>query len=503
MRTLYTLLLVILTVGIASAQESVLTISQVSHDGNTYTHVKGDDNAAENCFSGTDTQTLSISTEGLDDATIYIDGAPFEWAGNDARGLVLNFNAWDNYNRLYLNRGTQRPVRAENIEAILFRCDGWSLDAIGWYVNSDFQGYAYNAVVSNDGATHAPRLVANYDGTNPDLRPIADGGQSIYVGSFNTNDEAVTAVEEAIREHMNPTEVPEEEEEDPAVDQWIQGTVQGFVGYGERTRQAWSNDIYPGYAYNTWENRHLPADEWFIRVGVLTSGVWTNIDIPGIHSTEADADNAARAYIESRASTDSYTTTAAGSYRITRRGDAAWYVEIRTPSGTLSIFRAFTNEDDAEAFAADPGSYVSMDSFELSDFESTYSNAGWLAGIHDGGNTNWTVTAPDHLRNTIEATWIWTDSQGAGHSGGRIFTVPATTTWYHGSTGITYTSLEAIHERYPNTGQTRLDSGHFTINHVYGPGIVEAAQFEARDWAIDAINDFILNGPTEFNRNQE
>ena len=502
MRTLYTLLLVILTVGIASAQESVLTISQVSHDGQTYTHIKGDDNAAENCFTATSSSTLSISTSGLDSATIYIDGAAFEWASNDARGLVLNFNTWDDYNRLYLNRGSQRPARAENIEAILFRCDGWSLDASGqWYVNSDFDGYAYNSVVSIDGLTHTPQLVASYTGTNPDLRPIADGGQRIYVGSFPTNDEAVAGVERAIREHMNPTEVPEEEEEDPAVDQWIQGTVQGFVGWGERTRQSWRNDIYPGYAYNTWENRHLPADEWFIRVGVLTSGVWANIDIPGVHATEAEADRIARAYIESRSSTDSYVSTAVGSYRITRRGDAAWYVEIRTPAGTLSIFRAFTNRDDALAFATDPGAYVSMDSFELSDFETTYSNAGWLAGIHDGGNTNWTVTAPDHLRNTIEATWIWTDSQGAGHTGERFFTVPSTTTWYHGSTGVTYTSLEAIHERYPNTGQTRLDSGHFTITHVYAPGAVQTAQFEARDWAIDAINDFILNGPTSFNRN--
>ena len=503
MRLLYTLL-TILTVGVASAQESVLTISQISHGDNTYTHIKGEDNGADNCFEAnavTSVSTLSMSVNGLAVDIVHIDDVDYSWTGPGAEALALSFKAWDDYNRIYLNRGSQRPVRDTSTD--LLRCDGWSLDASGqWYTNSDFDGYAYNLVILTSGNNrYNAQLVANYDGSNPDLRPIADGGQRIYVGTFVTEEAAVIAVEETIREHMNPTEVPEEEEEDPAVDQWIQGTVQGFVGYGERTRQSWRNDIYPGYAYNTWENRHLPADEWFVRVGVLNSGVWTNIDVPGVHATEADADRAARAYIESRSATDSYVSTAVGSYRITRYGDAAWYVEIRTPAGTLSIFRAFTNRDDALAFATDPGAYVSMDSFELSDFETTYSNAGWLAGIHDGGNTNWTVTAPDHLRNTIEATWIWTDSQGAGHTGERFFTVPSTTTWYHGSTGVTYTSEEAIHERYPNTGQTRLDSGHFTITHVYAPGAVQTAQFEARDWAIDAINDFILNGPTSFNRN--
>ena len=510
MRALFTLL-VILTVGVTNAQGgSAITINQISYDGQTYTHLKGEENLATNCFEDgvvTSTSTLTMSVNGLDVEFIYIDGQQFNWAGNDGRTLALYFDSWVTYNRLYLNRGTSRPDRdgATAVEELLLRCDGWSLDAIGWYVNSDFPGYAYNPVVATSGnAPHVPQLVANYDGTNPDVRPIADGGQRIYVGSFPTNEAAVTAVEEAIREHMNPTEIPETGTETPttAVDQWIQGGIQGLLLHSGRYDQTWSNAIYPGYAYSTWENPYFPG-EWFIRVGVLTSGVWNTIEIPGVRDSEADADRDARAYISTRAATDSYVTTAAGSYSITRQGDAAWYVEIRTPAGTLSVFRAFTNEDDAQAFAADPGSYVSMDSFELSDFESTYSNAGWLAGIHDGGNTNWTVTAPDHLRNTIEATWIWTDSQGAGHTGGRIFTVPATTTWYHGSTRVTYTSLEAIHERYPNTGQTRLDSGHFTINHVYAPDAIETAQFEARDWAIDAINDYILNGPTEFNRNQE
>ena len=513
MRLLYTLL-AILTVSVASAQSRIVVSHGISHGDNTYTHVKGNNNNAETCFTATGSSTIVGNVNGLVIETIVIDNTPYTWTGVGAEVVADAFSRWDDLNEIYRNRGSQRPILDRTTD--LLNCDGWNSDSDGWRINSIYPGYAYYLNTVN--GRFEARLTTGYGtATNSQYYQYLPGFGTGVDGSGNTDPnglgiyfnngngfETIEALEEeiilAIGRHMNPQPEEEEEEvEDPATDQWIQGGIQGFLGYGTaRYNQQWSNPIYPGYAYNTVDHQYTPNGVFIVRIGVLNSGVWEHVDIPGSHNGEAAADNAARAYIESRASTDSYTTTAAGSYRITRRGDAAWYVEIRTPSGTLSIFRAFTNEDDAEAFAADPGSYVSMDSFELSDFESTYSNAGWLAGIHDGGNTNWTITAPDHLRNTIEATWIWTDSQGAGHTGERFFTVPSTTRYYHGSTGVYYDSLEDARIVLPNARDS-----HFTVNHTYGPGVIDIAQREARDWAIDAINDFILNGPTEFNRNQE
>ena len=352
------LLIFALFIGLFSQaqQQSVLTLSQVAHDGETYTHIKGDDNEADNCFVATSSSTLSMSVDGLAVDNIYYDNVPYKWVrrGTEAEALVLSFNSWNTYDRFYRNRGDARPIRDEAVIALeeaLRGCTGWSLDSSGqWHTNPAFRGYAYNSVISTDGTIHAPQLVINYDGTTPDLRRIADGGQSIYVGSFPTNELAVEAVEAAIREHMDPT-TPETGASTPttAVNQWNQGTIQGFVGYGERSAQSWENDIYPGYAYNTWENRHIDAEEWFIRVGVLESGSWTNMDIPGRHDSEAEADRIARAYIASRFANLDYVD--GGNYRhsVFPEGPGVFFTIVYTLDDEVVSIERYATFSEANA----------------------------------------------------------------------------------------------------------------------------------------------------------
>ena len=448
----------ILTVGIVTAQ-SQLTINQLAYDGNTYTHIKGDENLAENCFDAniiTSTSTITLAVDGLAASGISIDDVNYNWTGNGAEALVLSFNSWDDYNRIYLNRGSSRPARNEAIEAILLRCDGWSLDSSGqWYVNpAGFAGYAYNEVIApaTNGlpAIHTPQLVFGYDGSHPDLRLIADGGQRIYVGSFQSAEDALAGVLLAIDGHMNPATQPEEEEEEEstAVDQWNQGTVQGFIGWGERTRQAWSNDIYPGYAYNTWENRYVPADEWFVRVGVydrLTDS-WTQIDIQGVYATEGDADAAARRYI-SENFVDSF--------------------PITTPLERL-----------ASALA---GSVPNRGHFISSDFVTDgHANPGWLRGDYQNGLTVYNVTAPSRSSNVIEVSWIHTDNRGWGYTNRPNHTIEVVST-------IQYVSWDgSIHNNIAD-----LPAGSHTEIHTYEQSDIDAAQAEGVRWAIAQLNVFV------------
>ena len=491
MRLLYTLL-TILTVGIASAQESVLTISQIAHGDNTYTHIKGDDNGAENCFEAnaiTSVSTLSMSVNGLSVENVYIDGEPFSWTGPGGEALAISFGSWDDYNEIYRNRGSQRPIIDRTTD--LLRCDGWSLDASGqWYTNSDFAGYAYNAVVATSGnAPHAPQLVASYTGVAPDLRLIADGGQRIYVGSFSSNEAAVAAVEEAIREHMNPTEIPEEEEE-TVVDEWTQGGIVGWLppaGFDS----AWSNPAHPGFGYSIDEwtstrqyaqyNPHLIGHNAYIAIADVseTSG-WRTEHI-GTYQTNQEAVDASRTYITSRSSTDNYETTAVGSYLIINAGFSAYYVEILTPQGTLVEFRAFSTYMAAEDFARDPASYPARVSFTPSDFDTTtHANPGWLRGVYQGGLAGYTVTAPTRFSEVITSTWTWTDRTGFGHTGSGTFVVPSTSYFIYWN-GDRFETLEALRSRYPR--------GSYTELHSYEQAEIDRIQRNAVEWAIQQINN--------------
>ena len=454
MKSLYTLL-VILTVGIASAQSRIV-VSQTSFEGdsNTYTHIKGAENNADTCFTATSSSTIIGAYDGLNIDTITIDSDTYSWTGPDARATAEGFIRWVGYNEIYRNRGSQRPIHVPNSD--LLRCDGWSLDSSGqWYTNpGDFQGYAYNEVIAPAAnglpAIHTPQLVFGYDGSHPDLRLIADGGQRIYVGSFQSAEDALAGVLLAIDGHRNPVTQPEEEEEEEstAVDQWNQGTVQGFIGWGERTRQAWSNDIYPGYAYNTWENRYVTADEWFVRVGIydrLTDS-WTQIDIQGVYSTEADADAAARRYI-SENFVDSF--------------------PVETPLERLA--------------SALSGSVPNRGHFIPSDFVTDgHANPGWLRGDYQNGLTVYNVTAPSRSSNVIEVSWIHTDNRGWGYTNRPNHTIEVVST-------IQYVSWDgSIHNNIAD-----LPAGSHTEIHTYEQSDIDAAQAEGVRWAIAQLNMFV------------
>ena len=458
MKLLYTLL-TILTVGIASAQESELVISQIAHGDNTYTHIKGDDNGAENCFEAdavTSVSTLSMSVNGLAVDIVHIDDVDYSWTGPGAEALALSFKAWDDYNRLYLNRGTQRPARAENIEAILFRCDGWSLDASGqWYVNSEYPGYAYNSVVApataTDPAIHTPQLVFGYDGSHPNLRLIADGGQRIYVGSFRSEQEAIDGVLVAIDLHMNPiteTEDTTTSTATTAVDEWNQGGIQGFLGWSGRYDQTWSNPIYPGYAYNTWENHYEAGQQWFVKVGIYDPATltWTTIDLQGVATSEANADGVARTYIAENAVVDG--------------------LVVPHPLERL-----------AETLA---GSVPNRGYFRRSDFTSPHTNPGWVRGDYQNGLTTYVVTAPSRSSNIIEVSWIHTDSRGWGYTNrpNHEIEVPST---------IQYISWDgSVH-----ANEADLPAGSHTEIHRYAEGAISIAQEEGVEWAISQLNIFV------------
>ena len=340
MRLLNTLL-VILTVGIASAQESVLTISQITHGDHTYTHVQGDDNNAETCFTADSQSIISMSANGLEVNTITIDDATYSWTGPDAEAITAGFARWDDLNEIYRNRGSQRPILDRTTD--LLNCDGWSRNADGWYSNSDFAGYAYNLESRTDNLFSA-RLTTGYpNGDNnrylqylPGFAPGGGEGSPDGLGIYFNNGngfeeltELEDAIEAAIVIHMTPQPEEEEEEvEDPAVDQWIQGGILGLELHDDRYDQQWSNAIYPGYAYSTWENHYLPAEEWFIRVGVLISGTWSVVEIPGIRATEADADRDARAYIASQFSSLNLNPVNEFRYSVFPYGEGVYYTLI-------------------------------------------------------------------------------------------------------------------------------------------------------------------------------
>ena len=189
MRSLYTLL-VILTVGIASAQQqSVLTISQITSGEDTYTHIKGDDNRAENCFTADSSITLGMDVDGLSVGNIYIDDVPFNWIDADSRALATSFGSWDDYNEIYLNRLNNRPIHVPN--SSLLECDGWSLGADGQtYSNDAFEDYTYNSFPGASGT------IGGY---------IYFQGTRIQFNGFADNRELLEdLIEDAIADHMRP-----------------------------------------------------------------------------------------------------------------------------------------------------------------------------------------------------------------------------------------------------------------------------------------------------------
>ena len=407
---------------------------------------------------------------------------------------------------LYRGKGVTLYRDGTSIGSSLLECDGeWSDgNGDGWFTNSEFLGYAYNPVVSNDGATHTPQLLANFGGAlNAGVQLGTD--DRIYVGSFTTDALAVAAVEDAIRLHMNP--LPESGTSTPtaAVGGWSEGAASGWFD-----GQSWRNSDYRGYHYRiiSYGSDAIPsslAGKFRVEVGFdenwATYDFYTTTTVIGLGSRsvvseytlfddEPAAHDAARTFISSRSATsDDYTTTAAGSYRIIAGGFTVYYVEILTPNDVPAIFRAFTSFEQAEIFAADPGNYPAPTvSFSASDFVAGHANPGWLRGDAEGGIASYTVTAPTQFSNTVTATWVFTDNTGYGHSGSDSFNVPSTTRYYHGSTGVYYDDIAAIERAYPNNFQVRLDSGHFTLLHSYEQADIDRVQADAVAWAIDQIN---------------
>ena len=267
------------------------------------------------------------------------------------------------------------------------------------------------------------------------------------------------------------------------------------------SEREYTNTDHPRYSIRIGSN----TNNWIPRLffeGSYVSGVAAIL--PKADNTVEDAlaegISLFTAYVASLGSSDDYTTTAVGSYRIINAGFSAYYVEILTPQGTRVEFRAFSTYGAAEDFARDPASYPARVMFTAADFDTTtHANPGWLRGVYQGGLAGYTVTAPTSFSSDITATWTWTDNRGHGHTGNRVFTVPSTTRYYHGSTGIYYDDIAAVMAAYPNNYQIRLDSGHFTILHTQLQADIDRVQSEAVAWAIQAINDFTPAGPTTSN----
>ena len=343
MRLLYTLL-AILTVSVASAQSRIVVSHGISHGDNTYTHVKGNNNNAETCFTATGSSTIVGNVNGLVIETIVIDNTPYTWTGVGAEVVADAFSRWDDLNEIYRNRGSQRPILDRTTD--LLNCDGWNSDSDGWRINSIYPGYAYYLNTVN--GRFEARLTTGYGtATNSQYYQYLPGFGTGVDGSGNTDPnglgiyfnngngfETIEALEEeiilAIGRHMNPQPEEEEEEvEDPATDQWIQGGIQGFLGYGTaRYNQQWSNPIYPGYAYNTVDHQYTPNGVFIVRIGVLNSGVWEHVDIPGSHNGEAAADNAARAYIASQFSTLNLNPVNEFRYSVFPYGEGIYYTLV-------------------------------------------------------------------------------------------------------------------------------------------------------------------------------
>ena len=228
MRALITFI-AILTVGIVTAQSEIVVSHGISHGDNTYTHIKGNNNNAETCFTATGSSTIVGNVNGLVIETIVIDNTPYAWTGVGAEVVADAFSRWDDLNEIYRNRGSQRPILDRTTD--LLNCDGWSRDTDGWYINSDFAGYAY--YLNEVNGRFEARLTTGYGtATNsqyyqylPGFGTGVDGdgntdpnGLGIYFNNGN-GFETIDALEEeivlAIGRHMNPqTEEEEEEVED-------------------------------------------------------------------------------------------------------------------------------------------------------------------------------------------------------------------------------------------------------------------------------------------------
>ena len=302
------------------AQTSEIVISQISHTDGTYTHIKGDDNLAVNCFTASSSITLAMSVNGLNVDNVYMDDVPFKWTGPNARAIAEGFIRWDGYNRIYRNREGAWPVYVENHE--LLSCAGWVLGSDGQtYTNTGLAGYSYNSFGIDPVVNHGNSLGAH----------VSFNGERIQFGGVAADRASLEAsIEVAIRAHMNPATAPEAGTSTPttAVDQWNQGGIQGLSLHSGRYDQTWSNPIYPGYAYTAQQNPYIPSEGWMVRVGVLNSGSWTNIDIPGRHDSEADADIAGRAYIASRFANLNYADGSGHRSSVFAYGDGLYYALV-------------------------------------------------------------------------------------------------------------------------------------------------------------------------------
>ena len=500
MRALITFI-AILTVGIVTAQSGIV-VSQITHDNNPYTHIQGDDNGAENCFTAISSSTIVGNVNGLSVETISIDNVDYSWTGPGAEALAISFGSWDDYNRFYQNRGTQRPVRVADD---LISCDGWLLGNDGQtYSNSAFADYTYNSFDIDPTVNHGNTLGAY----------IYHDGVRITFGGVASNREALeSAIDAAINLHMNPIETPEEEEEDLVTGTWTEGQANGWFN-----GLSWRNPDYRGYHYRiiSFGPNALPsrnAGKSRVEIGYdenwATNNFWTTTEVIGIGRTddtreftlydnEQAAHNAARAFIHTRGA-DNLEIARGERYVISQHG-TAFYVEITTQHDVLVIFRAFLDRDEAIAFATDPSSYPSPTSFTAADFvTTTHANPGWRRGVYQGGQAGYTITDVIGSTGQIEATWTWTDDTGVGHSGQDRFDVISTSEfvplWLSvdeiNAGNFRYSSLSDAHAAHPN----RLDRDFFE-RAFHAPDDVTRAQDDAIVWAIDAINAFIVSHPS-------
>ena len=321
MRLLNTLL-VILTVGIASAQESELTISQISHGDHTYTHIKGDDNGAENCFTATSSMTLAMSVDGLSVDNIYINNEPFSWAGPGGEALAISFGDWDDYNRVYRNRGSQRPIRDTSTN--LLYCGGWSLGADGQtYSNDAFEDYTYNSFPGASGT------IGGY---------IYFQGTRIQFNGFAATRELLEdLIEDAIVDHMTPAPAGE----------WI-----STYNANRFPTTAYTNTEVSGYWYSV--SQPLTG-RWSVSVysdavdsfwGVPGTKVYENY--PSYASSEQAAKDLAEATIAGLTSTLSLNNVNEFRYAVFPYGEGVFYTLVFNAGEELVSLERYASFNEAQ-----------------------------------------------------------------------------------------------------------------------------------------------------------
>ena len=180
------ILILTLFIGLATSAQSI-EVTIFDHDGTSYTHLKGSGNSDEVCFDNvsiTSSYTLAIDLIGSDLANIHLNSIAYSFTGNGGGDIVSKFDDWNNYNRIYRNRGSNRPLHIEGSD--LLDCpvtnpepmvmDEWTLaEGNSWYSNpanpgyfyQPFAGTAFFAYVPNGGTCEGNQGCQQYSATNP------------------------------------------------------------------------------------------------------------------------------------------------------------------------------------------------------------------------------------------------------------------------------------------------------------------------------------------------